>query len=78
MQNINGGYSITVGLKISFLPNNNKLILACGLDTSKIQVYVQNETVESEIEFQCGAQLAGHEDWIRGLDFTFDGKEENI
>lgn len=74
-QNINVGYSITVGLKISFLPND-KLILACALDTSKIQIYVPNNTAESGTDFHCGAQLIGHEDWVRGLDFTSDGKRE--
>lgn len=75
-QNINFGHSITVGLKIYFFPSDNKFLLVCALDTSKIQMYVQNETDESEIKFQYAAQLIGHEDWVRGLDFTSDGKEK--
>ncbi|KAJ8913600.1 hypothetical protein NQ315_013422 [Exocentrus adspersus] len=68
-QRINFGYSIAVGLKISFLPNDNQPILACALDNSKIQVYVQTGI---ENKFDCGAQLSGHEDWVRGLDFASD------
>ncbi|CAG9763489.1 unnamed protein product [Ceutorhynchus assimilis] len=58
--------SLCVGLRIGILPKENKLIIACALDNSKIQIILQNE----ENNWIKYTTLSGHEDWVRGLDFT--------
>ncbi|KAJ3642069.1 hypothetical protein Zmor_024887 [Zophobas morio] len=63
-QNINNGYSICVGVRISRFPHTDGLILACAMDNSKIDLYIEDG------EFSHSLTLKGHEDWVRGLDFT--------
>jgi elongator complex protein 2 len=67
-QVINTGYSICVGVRMSFLPYLKIMILACAMDNSNIDLYV------AEGQFNHSLSLKGHEDWVRGLDFTVDGK----
>ncbi|KAJ8932764.1 hypothetical protein NQ314_014466 [Rhamnusium bicolor] len=75
VQTIKFGYSIAVGLKMSYIPNIKELILACALDNSKIQMYVEDEDVDNKLEFQSSVQLVGHEDWVRGMHFTIDDQD---
>ncbi|CAG9817395.1 unnamed protein product [Phaedon cochleariae] len=72
-QTINLGYSIGLGAKLAFLPNSNELILACSFENSKIQLYIEKN--HHDLEFEPSCLLAGHEDWVRGLDFTQDGDD---
>ncbi|XP_023017207.1 elongator complex protein 2 [Leptinotarsa decemlineata] len=72
-QTVNLGYNISVGIKLSFLPDTDEILLACALDNSKIQLYVETSDADFKMESSC--QLAGHEDWVRGLDFTVDGAD---
>jgi elongator complex protein 2 len=67
-QVINTGYSICVGVRMSFLPYLKIMILACAMDNSNIDLYV------AEGQFNHSLSLKGHEDWVRGLDFTVDDK----
>ncbi|XP_044261975.1 probable elongator complex protein 2 [Tribolium madens] len=69
IKDINCGHSICIGVRLSFLPQKESLILACGMDTSAIDLYIE------ENEFSHCHTLKGHEDWVRGLDFTTDGKD---
>ncbi|EFA10370.2 putative elongator complex protein 2-like Protein [Tribolium castaneum] len=69
IRDIKGGHSICVGVRIAFFPQKESLILACAMDNSAIDLYVE------ENEFAHCHTLKGHEDWVRGLDFTTDGKD---
>lgn len=69
LQTINLGLSISVGIAISELPGSDSVIIACALDNSTIDLY--NNVQQQEFQ-KCGT-LKGHEDWVRGLDFTIDG-----
>ncbi|RZB40823.1 elongator complex protein 2 [Asbolus verrucosus] len=71
-QTLNYGYSICIGVRISFLPSTDTLILACALDNSNIELYVEDD------QFNLSTTLKGHEDWVRGLDFTVDDKGDLI
>ncbi|CAG9860297.1 unnamed protein product [Phyllotreta striolata] len=72
-QSIDFGYHIAVALRVTCLPNSDEVLLVCALDDSKIRVY--NEKQQDPIEFENSAQLMGHEDWVRGLDFTIEGDD---
>lgn len=67
--------NLSVGLRLGEFPTENKLIIACALDNSKIEVIIQTEDDENWIKCKT---LNGHEDWVRGLDFTNDGKSFHI
>lgn len=62
------GYSICVGVRIAFLPQKECLILACAMDNFTIDLYIEDS------QFSRCLTLKGHEDWVRGLDFTYDEK----
>ena len=53
-----------MGVRISRFPHTDGLILACAMDNSKIDLYIEDG------EFSHSLTLKGHEDWVRGLDFT--------
>lgn len=57
-----------MSLKLSFLPQTSTLLMACGMDNSNIQLYVQED------QFVLSETLKGHENWVRGLDFHLEGK----
>ena len=61
-------YPLTLAL------HNNKdgVLLAIGGSSPHIHIYVSRL---NPISFTSVAILKGHEDWIRGLDFTFTGNE---
>lgn len=46
------------------------IVLAAAGTRPTIQVYVGDEAAEGQYNFKLQATLAGHEDWIRSLDFT--------
>ncbi|KAJ5936481.1 hypothetical protein N7454_005116 [Penicillium verhagenii] len=53
--------------------DNRPLVLAVAGTTTKVQVYVTEESVDKP-KFQRRAVLAGHEAWVRSLSFTLDKK----
>ncbi|KAF9822433.1 hypothetical protein SFRURICE_017708 [Spodoptera frugiperda] len=57
--NLNSGLCLTLHAHI--LPTSHKPILFCALDDHKIHVFVGDE-------YHRAHTLAGHEDWVRGLD----------
>lgn len=65
IQNITFKYTICTSIRISFLPGSDVFIMACGMDDSKIRLYV-----EDELQFNLVETLPGHENWIRDLDFV--------
>ncbi|KAF8427425.1 RNA polymerase II 90 kDa subunit [Tirmania nivea] len=60
-------------LSLSTLPDSNSnssaLILAAAGSTNSIQIYVSSHSQEP---FSLRATLAGHENWVRSLAFTFE------
>ncbi|KAM5218025.1 elongator complex protein 2 isoform 2-T3 [Hipposideros larvatus] len=64
LQTLNFGNGFTLALCLSFLPNTDVPILACGDDDCKIHLFVQQNDQFQEVLF-----LRGHEDWIRGVEW---------
>ncbi|KAF2896230.1 hypothetical protein ILUMI_09946 [Ignelater luminosus] len=72
-QNINLGHHVSVGLKITFYPSVQKLLLACGLDNSKVHLYVENTDQDDKAcKFDPLQILGGAEDWVECLDFKLN------
>ncbi|CAG9826810.1 unnamed protein product [Diabrotica balteata] len=72
-QTLSFGFHIGLSLRLTYLPNSDELLLACALDDSKIHIF--SESKSDNLQFEEGTKLAGHEDWVRGLDFTKDGDD---
>lgn len=60
--NYKTGFALSV--RLIQLPKSNKLLLVCGTDESKIELYIEKNAGE----FRLTNVLLGHEDWIRGID----------
>nr|KAF6471226.1 elongator acetyltransferase complex subunit 2 [Molossus molossus] len=70
LQTLSFGNGFTLALCLSFLPNIDVPILACGDDDCKIHLFVQQND-----QFQKVLSLCGHEDWIRGVEWAAFGKD---
>ncbi|XP_015337912.1 elongator complex protein 2 isoform X6 [Marmota marmota marmota] len=70
LQTLNFGNGFALALCLSFLPNTDVPILACGDDDCKIHLFVQQNG-----QFQKMLSLSGHEDWIRGVEWAAFGKD---
>ncbi|KAM5218026.1 elongator complex protein 2 isoform 3-T4 [Hipposideros larvatus] len=70
LQTLNFGNGFTLALCLSFLPNTDVPILACGDDDCKIHLFVQQNDQFQEVLF-----LRGHEDWIRGVEWGAFGRD---
>ncbi|KAF5303387.1 hypothetical protein FQA39_LY09978 [Lamprigera yunnana] len=77
VQNINFGCGIAISLKLSCLPSSDTLIMACGMDNSNIDLFVE-DCDQGSLKFDNSEVLKGHENWVRGLDFTVDDKGDLI
>nr|XP_040126255.1 elongator complex protein 2 [Ictidomys tridecemlineatus] len=71
LQTLNFGNGFALALCLSFLPNTDVPILACGDDDCKIHLFVQQND-----QFQKVLSLSGHEDWIRGVEWATFGQYE--
>lgn len=71
LQTLNFGNGFTLALCLSFLPDTDVPILACGDDDCKIHLFVQQND-----QFQNVLFLSGHEDWIRGVEWAAFGQYE--
>lgn len=60
-------YSISMSLKMSYVPGTELLLFATGLEYNTISLYVQQEI--DDLNFIKVNDLEGHENWVRGLDF---------
>lgn len=70
LQTLNFGSGFTLALCLSFLPNTDVPVLACGDDDRKIHLFVQQNN-----QFQKMLFLSGHEDWIRGVEWAAFGRD---
>uniref|UniRef100_A0A5F4VYD2 Elongator complex protein 2 n=1 Tax=Callithrix jacchus TaxID=9483 RepID=A0A5F4VYD2_CALJA len=70
LQTLNFGNGFALALCLSFLPNTDVPILACGNDDCRIDLFAQQND-----QFQKVLSLSGHEDWIRGVEWAAFGKD---
>ncbi|XP_032277142.1 elongator complex protein 2 [Phoca vitulina] len=70
LQTLNFENGFTLALCLSYLPNTDVPILACGDDDCKIHLFVQRDD-----QFQKVLLLCGHEDWIRGVEWATFGRD---
>ncbi|XP_032101199.1 elongator complex protein 2 isoform X2 [Sapajus apella] len=70
LQTLNFGNGFALALCLSFLPNTDVPILACGDDDCRIHLFAQQND-----QFQKVLSLSGHEDWIRGVEWAAFGKD---
>ncbi|KAM6219987.1 elongator complex protein 2 isoform 4-T4 [Rhynchocyon petersi] len=68
LQSLKFGDGFALALSLSFLPDTDVPILACGDDDCKIHLFVQQDD-----QFQKVLFLSGHEDWIRGVEWAMFG-----
>ncbi|XP_025093831.1 elongator complex protein 2-like isoform X2 [Pomacea canaliculata] len=61
------GTGFVLDLSLLMIPATQVPILACGADDHKVHLYVRQGE-----QFMPVIKLAGHEDWVRGLDMTVD------
>lgn len=61
------------------------MLLSCAADDAKIHLFAENSSTDDccamegdlkvhAMRFVRVESLVGHEDWIRAMDFTLDGK----
>ncbi|XP_017054373.1 probable elongator complex protein 2 [Drosophila ficusphila] len=62
-------------LRLKKLPNSNHFLLATSGDDETVSLWTEQENKYADLEFHRVHKLAGHEDWIRGLDFVEDGED---
>uniref|UniRef100_A0A9L0SMU3 Elongator complex protein 2 n=1 Tax=Equus caballus TaxID=9796 RepID=A0A9L0SMU3_HORSE len=70
LQTLNFGSGFTLALCLSFLPDTDVPILACGDDDCRIHLFVQQNDQFQKVLFLCG-----HEDWIRGVEWAAFGRD---
>nr|CAD7202569.1 unnamed protein product [Timema douglasi] len=68
------GTGLCLSLSLGLLPASQALLLACGTDDFRIQLFAENiesedQTPNEMVKVDC---LTGHEDWVRALDFATD------
>lgn len=70
LQTLDFENGFALALCLSFLPDTNVPILACGDDDCRIHLFVQQND-----QFQKMLLLCGHEDWIRGVEWASFGSD---
>lgn len=70
--NLQSGLALT--LHSCLLPPANEPVLFCALDDHKVHIFVQQD----DSQYHRVHMLAGHEDWVRGLDVLNVGKENTF
>ncbi|XP_050419397.2 elongator complex protein 2 [Patella vulgata] len=67
LQTISFGSGFSLDVVLTVIPNTQVPILACGADDQKIHIFTFQEDT-----FVKSIVITGHEDWVRGLDFSVD------
>ncbi|XP_021566802.1 elongator complex protein 2 isoform X5 [Carlito syrichta] len=70
LQTFNFGNGFALALCLSFLPNTDVPVLACGDDDCRIHLFAQQDDQFQKVLFLCG-----HEDWIRGVEWASFGRD---
>ncbi|BFG04087.1 probable elongator complex protein 2 [Drosophila madeirensis] len=74
-----GGFCFS--LRLTLLPNDHVLLAFSGDDetvslwTEQIPAGGSQGQELGRAQFECVHKLIGHEDWVRGLDFVYDGED---
>ncbi|XP_075995702.1 elongator complex protein 2 isoform X2 [Genypterus blacodes] len=71
LHSLSFGSGFMMDVSLALLPGSRVPILACGGDDSRVHLYVQ----ASGQQLQKVMSLQGHEDWIRGVEWTSGGGE---
>ncbi|ALC40621.1 Elp2 [Drosophila busckii] len=61
-------------LRLTVLPQSNQLLLATSTDDETVTLWAEKKTTQED-QFMPVHKLCGHEDWVRGLDFVYDGED---
>ncbi|CAG8477672.1 4245_t:CDS:10 [Ambispora gerdemannii] len=69
IQTINVGVKYPLALALSYLPESNVPIMACGSTDKRISIYVQKNG-----QFHQTLSLQGHDNWVRSLAFAINTK----
>uniref|UniRef100_A0A3P8VKF9 Elongator complex protein 2 n=1 Tax=Cynoglossus semilaevis TaxID=244447 RepID=A0A3P8VKF9_CYNSE len=67
---ISFGSGFMMDVSLALLPGSRVPILACGGDDSRVHLYIR-----SNGQFKKAMSLQGHEDWVRGVEWTTSGEE---
>ncbi|XP_014663840.1 PREDICTED: elongator complex protein 2-like [Priapulus caudatus] len=67
IQTLSFGSGFSLDVALTTLPGTEVSLLACGCDDMRIHLFVQQSGQFIKVQ-----SLAGHEDWVRGLDFAMD------
>ncbi|XP_037549325.1 elongator complex protein 2 [Nematolebias whitei] len=70
LHNVSFGSGFMMDVSLALLPGTRVPILACGGDDSRVHLYVQ-----ANRQLQKVMSLQGHEDWVRGVEWTSTGTE---
>ncbi|XP_037941287.1 probable elongator complex protein 2, partial [Teleopsis dalmanni] len=62
-------------LRLTLLPKSEQALLAFSSDNAKVSLWAEQLPVDEKLQFKPVHQLIGHEDWVRGLDFVYDGND---
>ncbi|XP_005184039.1 elongator complex protein 2 [Musca domestica] len=68
---LNTGFCFT--LRLTLLPKSEQILLAFSADDESVALW--SEAQDESLTFQPIHKLLGHEDWVRGLDFMFEGDD---
>uniref|UniRef100_A0A3P9AJK8 Elongator complex protein 2 n=1 Tax=Esox lucius TaxID=8010 RepID=A0A3P9AJK8_ESOLU len=66
IQTISFGNGFMMDVSLALLPGSRVPVMACGGDDSRIHLYVKGNGQFKEV-----LSLQGHEDWIRGVEWTY-------
>ncbi|XP_039592800.1 elongator complex protein 2 isoform X1 [Polypterus senegalus] len=70
LQTISFGNGFVMDVSLALLPGTTVPILACAGDDRKIHLFISQNS-----QFHKVHSLVGHEDWIRGVEWTVCGKD---
>ncbi|XP_051791916.1 elongator complex protein 2 isoform X3 [Erpetoichthys calabaricus] len=70
LQTISFGNGFVMDVSLALLPDTTVPILACAGDDRKIHLFISQNS-----QFHKVHSLVGHEDWVRGVEWTVCGKD---
>ncbi|KAH8394803.1 hypothetical protein KR222_006248 [Zaprionus bogoriensis] len=77
-QTVQLGSGFCFSLRLTLLPSSEQVLLASSGDDETVSLWAQQSGGAGDAsagQFQRVHKLSGHEDWVRGLDFVYDGED---
>lgn len=71
-----GGFCFS--LRLTLLPQSKQVLLASSGDDETVSLWAEQSSGSGDAsagKFERVHKLLGHEDWVRGLDFVYDGDD---